>query len=504
MDFVRNFPLFSILLPMVSGPISSVMSGKKAKWLNYAVVAVSGLLSVATLVYVLNTGSTYNYSMGAFPAPFGNEIRVGVLEALTATFFCFVMLLSLIGGYRFTKVDIPEEKQNLYYIMMNLLLSSLLALIYTNDMFTGYVFIEINTIAACGLIMIRGWGRNLLAATKYMIMSLLGSGLVLISLSILYGITGHLLMEPMHEAIVEIMENKTYTEPLTVAVGLFCVGIAIKSALFPFHSWVPDAYGYSTCASSAILSSLVSKGYIFLLIKFFYRVIGTDIIHQIQVDDVLFVFGIAGMVFGSISAIQQTDVSRMIAFSSVAQIGYIYMGFGLNTEAGMIASVFHILAHATGKSLLFISLNSLSDGTWEYANYRKLRGAAYYHKFAGLGFAVGSLSMVGIPLLAGFTSKVYFAKAAFGVDSNPKMLIALVALAISTILNAMYFIGQTINIYTPLSVEHEPGSVKHSASARMAVVLFILINLVLGMGSDPVIRWIRTGLVHFGAIIKIR
>ncbi|MBR6020718.1 MAG: sodium:proton antiporter [Lachnospiraceae bacterium] len=497
MEFVRNFPFFSILLPMISGPISSVISGKKAKRINFAVVLVSGLLSVATLVYVLNTGAAYTYRMGAFPAPFGNEIRVGVLEALTASFFCFVMLLSIIGGYRFTAVDVPEDKQNLYYIMMNLLLSSLLALIYTNDMFTGYVFIEINTISACGLIMIRGWGRNLLAAIKYMIMSLLGSGLVLISLSILYGITGHLLMEQMHDSIVTIMAQGTYTEPLTVAVGLFCVGIAIKSALFPFHSWVPDAYGYSTCASSAILSSLVSKGYIFLLIKFFYRVIGTDIIHQIQVDDVLFVFGIAGMVFGSVSAIQQTDVSRMIAFSSVAQIGYIYMGFGLNTEAGMIASIFHILAHAAGKSMLFISLNSLSDGTWEYENYRKLRGAAYRHRIAGLGFAVGSLSMVGIPLLAGFTSKVYFAKAAFGVDSSPKMLIALIALAISTILNAMYFIGQMINIYTPLVVEPEPGIVRHATATRVAVILFIIVNFVLGMGSEPVFRWIQTGLSQF-------
>ncbi len=497
MDFVRNFPFFSILLPMISGPISSVMSGKRAKRLNFAVVTVSGLLSVAAFVYVLYTGEAYNYRMGAFPAPFGNEIRVGLLETMMASFFCFVMLLSIVGGYRFTVVDIPAEKQNLFYIMMNLLLSSLLALIYTNDMFTGYVFIEINTIAACGLIMIRGWGRNLLAATKYMIMSLLGSGLVLISLSILYGITGHLLMEPMHEAIVQIIEQRTYSEPLTVAVGLFCVGIAIKSALFPFHSWLPDAYGYSTCASSAILSSLVSKGYIFLLIKFFYRVIGMDIIHTIQVDDVLFVFGIAGMVFGSISAIQQTDVSRMIAFSSVAQIGYIYMGFGLNTEAGMIASIFHILAHAAGKSMLFISLNSLSDGTWEYANYRKLRGSAYRHRIASLGFAIGSLSMVGIPLLAGFTSKVYYAKAAFGVGSSPKMLIALVALAISTILNAMYFIGQLINIYTPIVTEPEPGTVKHSNVTRVAVFMFIAVNFVLGMGSEPVFRWIQTGLAQF-------
>ena len=328
--------------------------------------------------------------------------------------------------------------------------------------------------------------------------SLLGSGLLLISIAILYGITGHLLMEPMHGAILSIVENGTYTEPLTVAVGLFCVGIAIKSALFPFHSWLPDAYGYSTCSSSAILSSLVSKGYIFLLIKFFYRVIGTDIIHQIQVDDVLFVFGIAGMIFGSVSAIQQTDVGRMIAFSSVAQIGYIYMGFGLNTEAGMIASIFHILAHSAGKSLLFVSLNGLTGGNWENANYRKLRGAAYRNRIAGVGFAVGSLSMVGIPLLAGFTSKVYFAQAAFGVTSTTKQLVTLVALAVSTILNAMYFIGQTINIYTPLQRTEGRPRVAVGRAMWTATVLFILLNLLLGIGSEPIFRWIEEGLRLFG------
>ena len=498
MEWVRNFPFIAIMLAMVSGPVSSVLPGRYARRVSFLVVITSGLLSVCVLAYVLQTGEAFTYKMGAFPAPFGNEIRAGVLEAMMATFFCFIMLLSLVGGYRFTAVDIAEDRENMFYILINLLLASLMALIYTNDLFTGYVFIEINTIAACGLIMIRGWGRNLLAATKYMIMSLLGSGLLLISIAILYGITGHLLMVPMHEAIVKIAEQGTFTEPLTVAVGLFCVGIAIKSALFPFHAWLPDAYGYSTCSASAILSSLVSKGYIFLLIKFFYRVIGAELIHTIQVDDVLFVFGIAGMIFGSVSAIRQTDVGRMIAFSSVAQIGYIYMGFGLNTEAGMIASIFHILAHSAGKSLLFVSLNGLSGGNWENMNYRKLRGAAYRNKIAGVGFAVGSLSMVGIPLLAGFTSKVYFAQAAFGLTSDVKMLITLVALAVSTILNAMYFIGQAINIYTPLTRAESRPSVKVGYAMWTAIVLFIAVNLLLGIGSEPIFEWIEQGLALFG------
>lgn len=496
MDFIRNFPFFSILVPMVSGPITSCLGGKTAKRVSFLVVALSCILSGVVLVYTLQLDAPFVYQMGRYPAPFGNEIRVGVLEAFMAFFFCLIMLLSLWGGLRHTDADVEEKKQNLYYIMINLLLSSLLALIYTNDLFTAYVFIEINTISACGLIMIRGWGRNLLAATKYMIMSLLGSGLVLMSISILYGITGHLLMEDLHESVVAIVENQTYVGPLTVAVGLFSVGIAIKSALFPFHAWLPDAYGYSTCSSSAILSSLVSKGYIFLLIKFFIRVIGMDIIEMTKVDDVLFIFGIAGMIFGSISAIQQTDLGRMIAFSSVAQVGYIYMGFGLSAEAGMIASVFHILSHAASKSMLFVSATGLSEVSGDSTYYTDLRGSGYRNVIAGIGFTVGSFSMVGIPLFAGFTSKVYFAEAAMNATSA-KMVITLIALAISTILNAVYFLRQVISIYTPQNEQYKVKGYHTAWSMSIAMVLFIVINFVLGMGSYPIFQWLSEGLKLF-------
>ena len=124
--------------------------------------------------------------MGHFPAPWGNEIRAGVLEGLTATVFGVVMLLSVAGGMDHTYEDVEGTKLNLFFIMIDMMLSSLLALIYTNDLFTAYVFVEINTIAGCGLIMIRQKGRSLSAAIRYMIMSQLGSGLFLIGLSLLY------------------------------------------------------------------------------------------------------------------------------------------------------------------------------------------------------------------------------------------------------------------------------------------------------------------------------
>lgn len=495
MEIIRNFPCLSILLAMFSAIISSALKGNGARRLNTFVVTAVGCLSAATLYLTYTTGESYVCVMGHFPAPFGNEIRFGSLEAGMALFFCVIMLFSLNGGRGKLRIEVDPGKENLYYIMVDLLLSSLLALVYTNDLFTAYVFVEINTIAACGLIMIMESGRAIEAATRYMIMSLLGSGLFLIGLCMLYDMTGHLLMSYIQESVREIAANGTYMIPLLVTIALIVVGLAIKSALFPFHAWLPDAYGYSTVSSAAMLSSLVSKGYIFLLIKIIYRVIGFDIFVNSRIINVLFVFGLAGMIMGSTSAIRENDIRRMISYSSVAQIGYIYMGFGLGTTAGMVASVFHILSHAATKSLLFVSGVGLTDVSGEKTQFIELTGSAYRNVAAGLAFTVGSLSMVGIPLFSGFISKLLFSQAA--VQSNMKMLPALIVLAVSTVLNAIYFMKTVIRIYTPMESRYPSVSIKKNRLYAFTLLCFMVLNVVLGMCSQPITDWITQGLSVF-------
>lgn len=503
MAFVQNVPFFSIMISMFAGVISSILPAKAARRLNIAVTVLIGIMSAWLLVFMLQSDmGYYTYMMGHFPAPFGNEIRAGVLEALMALVFCVVMLLSLMGGLHKLAEEVEPSKENLYYILVDLLLGSLLALVYTNDIFTAYVFVEINTLAACGLIAIRQIGRTLEAAVRYMIMSLLGSGLLLMGICMLYDMTGHLLMSNMKESVALIMEEGTYAVPMLVTIGLIVVGLAIKSALFPFHAWLPDAYGYSTVSSAAMLSSLVSKGYIFLLVKIFYRVIGLEYIADSQVLNIIFWFAICGMIFGSISAIWEKDIRRMIAFSSVAQIGYIYMGFGLGTEAGITASVFHMLMHSATKSLLFISAIGLTDASGYKRDFFELTGAGYRHKIAGVGFAVGSLSMVGIPMFAGFVSKMLFAEAAIA-DASWKMYPSIIVLAISTILNAVYFLKTVLRIYTPMPVEEEKAkgyvriTWKDHKVYTVAIILFIVLNLVLGCNSKPIIMMIEEGLRNF-------
>ena len=293
------------------------------------------------------------------------------------------------------------------------------------------------------------------------------------------------------------MAEGTYAIPLVITVALMVVGLAIKSALFPFHAWLPDAYGYSTISSAAILSSLASKGYIFLLIKIIYRVIGFEVFNNTHIINVLFVFGLMAMVFGSLSAIKESGIRRMIAFSSVAQVGYIYMGIGLGTKAGMIASVYHIFAHAAGKALLFIAVIGLTDVSGFSRRFIDQTGAGFRNKIAGIGFTVGSLSMVGVPVFAGFVSKILFAQAA--VNNSRKLLPTMIVLAVSTILNAIYFMKTVIRIYTPAPDSgYEGVAIGKEKLYALSILLFIVLNIALGMSSQPVVDAISAGLDMFG------
>ena len=289
---------------------------------------------------------------------------------------------------------------------MNLLTASLLVLTYTNDLFTAYVFIEINTIAACSIVAVKEGAETVRAALRYLVMSLVGSGLVMIAICLLYDLTGHLLMQNMHNAIQVLVATKSYMIPLTVSLALITVGLAIKSALYPFAAWLPDAHGSSTNASSAILSGLVLKGHIFTIIKIFYRVFGLDVIHALRMDTVIFGLGVAAMIMGSVHALRQNNVKRMIAWSSVAQVGYIFLGVGLNTVAGIAAACLHIIVHACVKPMLFTAAGGLSSSAGHKKGLHALMGTFYVNRWAGLGLIAGACSMMGVPAFAGFASKL--------------------------------------------------------------------------------------------------
>lgn len=500
LKFVQNFPFFTILLCLSGGVICSVLKPKAAK--NYCLVLMSvvGAMSAATLAFTIKANASYRYMMGHFPAPWGNEIRVGVLESLMATVFCVVMVLSLLGGMEHIFEDCEKNKTNLYFTMVCLLMSSLLALIYTNDLFTAYVFVEINTIASCALVMLKyKAGKTLVSTTKYLIMSLLGSGLFLIGITLLYDLTGHLLMENIAASVANLVASGQYMLPLTVIVCLFSMGMAIKSALFPFHSWLPDAHGNATSSSSAILSGLVLKGYTFLLIKLFYRVFSAQVIAQSKAANVLFVFGAGAMIVGSLKALREKDIKRMLAYSSVAQMGYIYLGLGLGTEVGITAACVHILVHAITKPMLFCCAGSFMTVSGGHKKMKMIYGAGRRDKLAGVAFTVGAMSMIGIPFFAGFVSKFYLSTSAIA-NASGKTVVALAVIIISTVLNAMYYIPAVGTIFghtRPDQADYVTKR-KYTLGYTVSLVIFIAMNLYMGSFSNSFLHLVQKGLSMFG------
>jgi len=496
MQLVQNVPFFSIMLSMVSAIVTPVLPRRAAKWLSVGVVAAVVCLHIWFVPFMISYGGSYNYMMGHFPAPWGNELRAGLLEAAIALALSVVMLLSQLAGLNKLQRQIDPPKQGFFYVMCNLVMAGMLALVYTNDLFTAYVFIEILALSSCALMVARQLGHTMVASMRYMILSLLGSGLVLIAIALTYNLTGHLLMENIHDVIAVYAANGEYALPITVIIGLFIAGIAIKCGVFPFHMWLPDAYAYSTSAASAVLSSVVSKAYFFLLVKIFYRVIGIDVIMSDMALNLMLVLGISSMIIGSLGAIRCLDIRRMVAYSSVSQMGYLFAWVGLGSEVGVAAAMFHMVVHAMCKSMLFLSVSPLCDASGDSKRFIDLRGAGYRYVVPGITFTLGALSMVGIPILGGFFSKIFFAEAAISGTGWVQVAL-LAALALSTLLNAFYFMHTVMGLYRKPRQGYEPQPFIKSALAAAALVVFGVVNLAIGFFAKDIISFITAGLQTF-------
>lgn len=498
MQFVQNFPFICILMTLICAVITSVLGRRKAFYLTTLLITTVTAMTACVLVYTLKTGDSYVYMMGHFPAPWGNEIRIGVVETVMMMIFCFVTLFSFVGGLLPSIREIESTKYNIYCILVDLAFLSLQALVYTNDLFTAFVFIEINTLAAAGLAMMRQKGRNLVAGVRYMMMNLVGSSLFLFGIVILYTITGHLLMVNIRESVAALVATGEYHVPLTIVVAMVTIGLAIKSALYPFEKWLPGTYSNATPTVAAMLSSLVSKGYIFLLIKFYVRVIGFDVICDMGILDILFILGMLGMVMGSVSAVRAKTTRLMIAYSSVAQIGYIFTAIGLRSEIGIICALWHSAAHAATKSMLFISCAEMDDACGGTHLRKHLKGAFYHSPLLALAFSLGAINLVGIPLLSVFMTKVTLVQAAIDVGGR-HMGLVLVAVAISTLLNAVYFLGTAVNLFTPTKEYDEVlrPTVRKNPFTSIALVGLIALNLAMGLLSQPILAALTEGLKNF-------
>lgn len=498
MNFILNFPLFLIVLSLVTAVLCTVLPDKAVKYFGLGLPILSVAANITIFFYCYRTNTIVNYMMGHYPHPWGNEIRISPSEPIISTVFSGVLFLCLFGGKKQIKDKVDPLRLRYYFSLTSLIQAALLVLVYTNDIFTGYVFIEICTLSSCGILMIRRNGKTTLASIRYMIFSLIGSGLFLFGVVILYNITGELLMPDLKAKISAIWYGSGARLPLLTAICLIVMGIAIKSGCFPFHHWMPDTYGAAIPASSGILSGLISKGYIVFLIKIICDVFGTDVFYASGVQNVLYTLGAIGIVVGSFGAIQENNILRMIAYSSAAQIGYIYMGIGLSPKLGLEAAIFHVLVHAITKPALFLSAGLLTDARGGAKKFRNLQGVGFENPVAGAVFTFEAFSMIGIPLTMGFISKYLFGAAAFD-SAHLKMIPTLLVLAVSTILNTLYFARTVIRIYD----KFEYAGVGKQKKLRpewayiLAASVFVAVNLMMGIFAKSFIDVLGNSLNIF-------
>lgn len=440
MPTYQSYPLIMILILFVCAFATPLIRRiRMVRLFSLSAMGAALLLSVATLRAVLAQGPYY-FRVGHFEAPWGIEFHIGILEALSGMLFTGVALAILWFSLYSLDHDLTPKRIPLFYTLVSLLIGSLLGIVFSDDLFNCFVFIEISSIASCGIVVVKDRKENVKAALKYLILSSLGSGLVLMGIAFIYSLGGHLNMVFVHETLLQAFPQ--HSRSLLIAIGLFVVGLGVKSAMFPLHTWLPDAHTHAPTASSALLSALVLKAYAILVIKLIHRVFGMAIVAEMPIFDILLLLGSVGMIAGSVLAMLQKNLKRMVAYSSVAQMGYVFFGIGLGTPMGLAASFFHIFNHAFTKSVLFLTAGSIIEKTGK-KNISELKGVGKEMPFTLALFALGGMSLVGIPLLSGFNSKWNFAVAV--IESRQVYLLAVVL--ISSLLNAVYYFPIVINGY---------------------------------------------------------
>ncbi|KDR94569.1 multisubunit sodium/proton antiporter, MrpD subunit [Peptoclostridium litorale DSM 5388] len=483
MEYFKSFPMFIVLIPFMSSFLMPMVKGEKtAKAISFAVNFVCLTLAALTFYYVSVNGM-FKYDMGHFKAPWGIEFKVGVFESAMACIFTLVAFLAAWHSILNVQKDIPAEKMPIYYLVFNVFNASICGMTFTNDIFNAYVFIEVSTLAACGMIVAKDRAQNINAAIKYLVYSSLGSGLILMGIAFIYSITGNLNMD-----FIGIEISKVYREYRGVAMaalGLLTIGIGIKGAMFPFHVWLADAHSSATDVTSAVISAVGLKGPAILLIKVFHTAFGAQIIRESGVLDIVIALGSAGMIMGSVFAVFQDNIKKMVAYSSIAQMGYVFFGVGLGNTLGFVISIVHMMGHALTKSAMFLSVGLITEKTNTYS-IKGMSGIGRRMPLPLGVFALGALSMIGIPILPGFVSKWNLCMAS--IESKRTGLVAVVL--ISSILNCLYYIPVLTRGYFKCEAEfgNISSSCKSSLANSMQSVLLVVAMVTLGIFSGRIIE----------------
>ena len=468
---IQHLPVLQVVLPLVAAPLCLVL--RRASLVRLFTLGVAWIclaIAVSLLRQVLGAGPI-SYELGGWPPPIGVEYRVDVANAFVLMVVSAIASVVLMTGPGQRGHAIPSGREHLFYATFLLCLAGLLGVTITGDVFNVFVFLEISSLAAYTLVSLGESRRALLAAFSYLVMGTIGGTFVLIGIGFMYLMTGTLNMADLAARIPEVRDTRT----IHAAFAFVSVGISIKLAVFPLHQWLPNAYSYAPSMVSAFLSATATKVAYYLLLRLTFTIFGAAFVFEtLHLATLLLPLSIAAMFVGAIAAINQTDLKRLLAYSSVSQVGYMTLGLAMGSVTGVTGGLVHLFNHALMKGGLFLVVACIVArlGSSEIAD---LRGLGRRMPFTAAAFVVGGLGLIGVPATAGFISKWYLVLAALESGSP---LVAF-AILVSSLLAVLYVWRVVEVIYFQ---EGPPDAVRAEAPASMLVPTWILIGASVYFG----------------------
>ncbi len=384
-------------------------------------------LSAIGLIEVLNSG-TISYHLGGWMPPLGIELVLDPLSAFLMTVISGSTLMVMFYAEENIYQELPYNAMPFYSLSM-LLMGGLAGMTLTGDLFNLYVFLEIVALAAYALLAI-GDKRAPFSAFRYLTLGTAGAAFYLLGVSFIFISTGTLNMADI-AAVLPYVENQT---PVIMGLIFIIVGVGIKMGLLPLHHWLPDAYTYASSTATALIAPIGTKVAAYVLIR------ALTMFEFPPIIDIVTWVAAASIIGGSILAISQSNIKRMLAYSSVANIGYIVMGITLANPLAFIGALLHVMNHAMMKIVLFLAAGGIFNNMGTL-NINKLRGFPVVMPLTALAFFIAVLSMVGIPPTGGFFSKLYLLLGA--IDEQAWFFVF--AIILSTLL-ALVYLFKIINI----------------------------------------------------------
>jgi multicomponent Na+:H+ antiporter subunit D len=471
-----DLPALQIAVPLLAATLCVLVRRPLAAWSVSMVVAWGSFLNAGVILHRVVTTGTISYAEGGWRPPWGIELRIDLLNAFVLLVVTGICAIVLLAAPKSLVREVPEEKHYLFYAAYLLCMTGLAGMTVTGDVFNIFVFLEISSLSSYALISQGSTPRALTSAIQYLIMGTIGGTFILLGIGMLYMMTGTLNIVDLANQLAAVGPNRT----VLVAMACLLVGISIKLAVFPLHIWLPNAYTYAPAVVTAFLAATATKVAYYVLVRFAYSVFQLNLSIEVhRYDAVTMTLGIAAMFAGSTVAIFQDDLKRMLAYSSVAQIGYMVVGLSLANEHGITGGLVHVFNHAIMKCGLFLVLACVL--------YRM--GSTRLSSFAGLGrrmpltfaaFVIGGLSLIGVPMTVGFVSKWYLVLGALDAGLWPVAVLIL----LSSLL-AVIYIWRVVEVgyFRPPPEDAEPVA---EAPFSLLLPTWILIGatLVFGVFTD--------------------